>query len=291
MPNFFIIGAMKAGTTALYFTLKQHPDIFMSPIKEPNFFAFEGQEKPIFVEGEEVIYTELAEYRALFDRSNGKKAIGEASHAYLYIPEATHRIRLTVPDARLICILRNPVDRAYSHYLYLLRDGYEPIDTFEHALNKEDSRIADHQQLGHYFHRGLYSQQLKRYFDDFPRDQIKVYLYEELTNNPITLAQDIFKFLGVSDAFIPEVSIKRNPSGVPKNKWLHALLVKPNPAKSFFQPLLSERLYRVATQIRDQNLVKPELSPELRTKLIARYRDDILCLQDQIGKDLSAWLQ
>lgn len=291
LPNFFVIGAMKAGTTALYYNLKQHPQIFMSPVKEPNFFALEGQDSYTTLEWDEYSYTDFNSYCSLFDNVRNEIAIGEASHSYLYIPSAHERICRIVPHASFICILRNPVDRAYSHYLYLLRDGWEPITNFERALEEEETRIKNNIPFGHYFRRGLYYQQLKWYFDSFDPSRIKIYLYEEFTQDPARFTQKMYQFLGVNSDFIPDASIRRNPSGIPKNKLIHALFVKPNPLKAFIQPFLPDEMYRLATRIRDRNLVKPELSFETRRALLERYREDILNLQDLLQRDLSVWLQ
>ena len=136
LPNFLIIGAMKSGTTSLYHYLKQHPQIYMSSIKEPNFFALEGSNLDFNgAEGKEQIQRlikresiiNIEEYRALFRRAAHETAIGEASPMYLYSPEAPYRIRYYVPEAKLITILRNPVERAYSAFLYMTRDGREPL--------------------------------------------------------------------------------------------------------------------------------------------------------------------
>ncbi len=121
MPNFLIVGAMKCGTTALYYYLEQHPQIFMSPVKEPNFFCFEGREG--LDSGNSI--TDIAAYRGLFRGVSSERAIGEASHCYLYEPRAVERIKHYTPDARLIAILRSPIERAYSHFLHAVRNGTE----------------------------------------------------------------------------------------------------------------------------------------------------------------------
>lgn len=281
---------MKAGTTALYFLLKQHPDIFMCPVKEPNYFAIEGMSPPLSIEGEDQTCFKLESYRELFSSVDKETAAGEASHSYLYFPGTEKKLISHNPDARIICILRNPIDRAYSHYLYLLRDEKETYASFEQALQAEDERISKGAYFGHYVKRGLYFGQVQRYKSTFKENQVRIYLYEDLRKDPVSLAQNIYLFLGVNSNFVPDASITRNPSGVPKNKVLHSILVKPNPFKKTLQPLLPPRLYRFATTIRDRNLRKPDLSQSLRDHLHGIFRDDILRLQDLIGRDLSGWL-
>jgi hypothetical protein len=296
LPNFLIIGAMKAGTTALYTYLEQHSQVYMSPVKEPNFFAFEGEKMtfraPQDQEGiNRTSVTDIEAYRALFEGVSNETAIGEASHWYLYSPKASERIRHHIPDVRLITILRDPVERAYSQWLHFVRDNREPITDFARALEAEDERIRNNWAFGRYASRGFYHAQLKRYFDVFDRNQIKVYLYEDLSADPVGVLQDVFEFLGVDEAFAPDVSVKPNVSGIPQNKALHILLTRQQRIKAVLKPHLPARLLRLASDLRDRNLAKPQLSPEVRGQLIEMYREDILRLQDLIDRDLSKWLE
>lgn len=296
MPNFLIIGAMKAGTTALYTYLEQHPQVYMSPIKEPNFFAFEGERMSFLAPQDQeginrTSVTDIEAYQALFKGVTNEKAIGEASHWYLYSPKAPGRIHHHIPRAKLITVLRDPVERAYSQFLHFVRDGQEPLTDFARALQEEETRIRNNWAFGRYASRGFYHAQLKRYFDTFDRSQMKVYLYEDLTTDPVGVLRDIFQFLGVDEAFVPEMSIKPNVSGVPKNRALHALITKPQRIKAFLKPRLPATLLRFASDLRDRNLAKPQLAPEVRRQMIETYREDILQLQELIDRDLSNWLE
>ncbi|NEP00702.1 MAG: sulfotransferase [Symploca sp. SIO2E9] len=302
MPNFLIIGAMKAGTTSMYQYLKQHPQIYMSPIKEPQFFPFEGRTLNFRGPGNQgaplnsIAVTEIEAYRALFDQVSNQRAIGEASVIYLYMLNAAERIKYHIPDVRLIVILRNPADRAYSHFLS--RVGWrEPITNFAQVLREEKMRIANNWGPGwHYASMGFYYAQLRRYYDNFCSNQIKVYLYEDYMNSPISVLQETFQFLDVDDKFIPDLSKKHNVStGVPRNKLLHRLLTKSHPVKSILKPLLSTGIRanlvnKIVKGVRSHNLGKYEFSLELRKQLSQLYREDILKLQDLIQKDLSKWL-
>lgn len=305
MPNFLIIGAAKAGTTALYQFLKQHPQIYMSSLKEPHFFAFEGEtldfQGPRDQLGvEHMLITDIEPYRALFQKVSQETAIGEASAMYLYSPKAPERIQHHIPDAKLIAILRDPVERAYSSFLHLVRDDREPFTDFAQALRDEETRIQKNwMPIWHYQQMGFYYAQLQRYFDRFKQSQIKVYLYEDLNANPTDLVQDIYRFLGVDAAFAPDVSQKYNVSGIHGNKIMHAMhafLINPHPAKSILKPLFPKELRRsvigqLANSLRNKNLVKPQFSAETRQQLIQLYREDILRLQDLIQRDLSKWLE
>jgi len=305
MPNFLIIGAQKSGTTALYHYLKQHPEVYMSPLKEPGFFAFEGQQ-PAFtnLKGElsktsRTSITSLADYQALFQGRRGEKAAGEASIVYLFVPATAACIKQYLPEVRLIAMLRNPIDRAYSAFTHALRDNLETVRDFERALELEESRIRNNCEfLFRYTSMGFYYAQLKRYFDVFDRDQIRVYLYDDLrTDLPGTL-HDIFRFLGVDARFTPDMSALHNASGVPKNRLLHratnVLLLKSDRARRLPEPfkvvLSSPFVSRTATKVRAGNLTKPPFPGQAREALGAVFREDILRLQDLLARDLSPWL-
>ncbi|NEO98888.1 MAG: sulfotransferase [Symploca sp. SIO2E9] len=298
MPNFLIIGAPKAGTSTIYDYLNQHPQIYMSPEKEPMFFAFKGEKMSFCGPGDDqdVNYyavTDIETYCNLFKGVSNEIAIGEASTTYLYSQRAPGRIHHHLPNAKLIAILRNPVDRAYSNFLHFVRDCREPLTDFTQALEQEEIRI--HNNWGyfwHYRHQGFYYGQLKRYFNTFDQGQIKVYLYEDFTANPLSLLQDIFQFLGIDETFVPDMSIRLNVSGIPKNKALNNFLREPNPIKDAIKLFLPDRLGpRLKAHLHRRNLAKPELSPEVRAEVLQVYREDLLKLQDLIERDLSKWLE
>jgi hypothetical protein len=296
MPNFLIIGAAKSGTTALYEYLKQHPQIYLSPVKEPEFFSFEGEQ--LNYEGPGVTInassiTNLEAYQRLFqEASEQQMARGEASALSLYIPKAAARIKYYVPNAKLIAILRNPVDRAYASFTHLIRDGREPITDFAQALAAEERRIGQNWGfLWRYQDLGFYFRQLKPYFDTFDPAQIKVYLYDDFCSKPWEIMLDIFEFLEVDKSFIPDMSDKPNISGIPRNQALQAFLNQPNPIKTALKPLIPTKFYQKAiNKIMKYNLSKPGLEPKIREQLILVFQQDILQLQSLISRDLSNWL-
>lgn len=299
LPNFLIIGAAKSGTTSLYRYLQQHPQIYMN-VKEPSFFALEGQDVHYAGPGDQdgfvrKIVTTLDDYEALFQGVKDERAYGEASVLYLYCPEAVGRIRHYIPDVKIIAILRNPIDRAFSSYNHLRRDGREPLSDFIQALQVEDERVAANwQHQWHYTRLGFYYTQLKRYFDLFPTEQIAVYTYDEFQNRPADALRDIFRFLGVDTDFVPDVSTKYNISGVPKSRTLQTFLTKPGFIKNVFKPFIPLSVRRqMGTKIRTWNVetTRPQLSIEARDYLLQLYRDDILQLESLIQRDLSAWLK
>jgi hypothetical protein len=299
LPNFLIIGAAKSGTSALYGYLWQHPDIYMSSNKEPNFFALEGQKACFAGPGDETInmksVTELASYEALFAGVKNEKAIGEASNLYLYHPEAAERIKVYIPYVRLIAILRNPADRAFSSYLHMTRDGREPMKSFAEALAEEPIRIrANWAHIWYYQQLGYYYEQLERYFILFPRQQIAVYTYDEFSTDPQKVLRNIFQFLGLDSTFEADVSLRYNVSGHPRFGALQKLLVRPTPAKERLKFLLPaytrKHLINRLLALNMRGTAKSVMDPSIRRQLLNAYRDDIFKLQFLIDKDLSCWL-
>ena len=305
MPNFLIIGAQKAGTTSLYQYLDQHPQIYMSPIKEPNFFATEGD----IPDPRRPSVNDIEAYRELFRGVSHEKAVGEASPWYLYSQRAPGRIKHHVPDARLIAILRDPVERAYSQFLHFVRDGREPITDFSQALDREEMRVRENLAAGYvtgsrgasgaYIGRGYYYAQLRRYFELFDEDQIKVFLSEDLRDDPTGTLQETFRFLGVDDGFVPVAEKNYNVSGIPKSRLLHTFLTKPHALKRFLRhlkvylpPELRVHIADNLAYVRNRNFVEPPQLPlDARRRLVEVYREDILQLQELIGRDLSGWLE
>ena len=290
MPNFFIIGAQKAGTTSLYHYLKQHPQVYMSPRKEPHFF--EGMHSDFLRPGRRSTpVTELGDYQALFEGVSGEKAIGEASTSYLYSPKAPALIERSIPEAKLIAILRDPVERAYSNFLYCVQVGREPLASFAEALEAEETRMQDKWgSLWYYRQKGFYYAQVRRYFDTYGRDRVGIWLYEDLRDDPVKMLRDVFRFLDVDEGFVPDMAIEHNPSGLPRSRTLYLQLRK----LTARNPVLVERFLPAGLRgyVKSWFFGKPPPVPaEVRRRLTYSYREDILKLQELIGRDLSPWLK
>jgi len=298
LPNFLIIGAAKSGTTALYRYLSDHSQIFMSPRKELHFFSYPETSK--LVNGPDsyhrICVSSLDDYKSFFLKVNNEIAIGEASPSYLYFPKCANRIKSLLPETKIIAILRNPVERAYSSYMHAIRDGWEPITDFSLALDKEEQRIRDGWEIvWHYKRAGLYYSQLVKYYDLFSKSQIFISLYEDLKSNPHNLLKKIFNFLNVDDEFVPNISIHPNVSGTVRSQFVYKVLnhlfLEPNLIKSISQKLLPESTrWRFTTQIRNLNIKKNPFPEKLRNQLKIFFHNDILNLQDLIERDLNHWI-
>lgn len=301
LPNFLVIGAAKAGTNALYHYLRQHPQVYMSPWKEPKFFAFESAEDLGFraANGREApvnatVVLDRQEYEQLFDGARGEIGLGEASPHYLYAEKAPARIKALVPDVKLVAVLRNPVDRAFSSYQHLVRDGLEPLD-FRSALDAEPARIAaNYAFLYRYTDLGFYTRQLERYAKLFRADQLLVLLYDDLRRNPQATWRRLFSFLGVDDSFVPTQSEEHNLSGIPRNRLVHRLLNPSTPTKRRLWQLtpsaVREPLLRLQTRIVNRNLERQSIPPPERDRLRNVFKEEVAQLEARLDRDLSHWL-
>ena len=282
LPNFFIAGAPKSGTTSLYHYLDQHPEIYVSPVKEPHYFSSEIRldrlsdalqpgaaedagalkeylDGPMLEKRFGGPVAEWPDYLKLFQRVNGQKAIGEASVCYLWSETAARNIRAAIPNARIILVLRNPVDMVFSMYLHTLRSGAgaDPaaVSTRVQCTFREAIEMGLRQRGGKIdiFHPfldlGLYHAQVQRMLETFSRTQVRVYWYEDYQRLPLQMLAEIFEFLGVDPSFRPDMS----------KRYLES------------QPGIL-------------------LEPPDRELLTQFYRDDIEKLASLLGRDLSHWL-
>ena len=297
LPNFIILGAANSGTTSLYDYLKQHPDIYMPEVKEPRFFAFEDEVLDFCGPGDEHrnanSVTQLNDYKALFRSVTNETAIGEASPPYLYIPKAAQRIQHHIPEAKLIAILRNPATRAFSNFMHQRAIGYEPLTDFSMAVEEEKARIENNWSfIWHYTKRGYYYEQIKRFRELFPHENIRIYLYEDFSKNNLSVIQDIFRFLGVDETFRPNVSIQHNPTGEPKSQFFLRLLRDPSAAKAMAKRLLPYSLRaNLKSRLLARNTARQAMPRDIRRKLMEGYRPDIAKLEKLLDRDLSVWLE
>ena len=295
LPNFLIIGAGRAGTTSLHHYLRQHPEVFMPERKEPSYFAWADGALPSGVPGtdwlRETVVTSRTAYEAMFADARGARAIGEASPAYLASSDAPARIQATIPDARLVAILRDPVERAHAQWLGLRRDGVDPAPTFEEALRQEDRRISAGWPYAGLTLNSFYHRLLSRYYERFPPEQIRVCLFDELAADPLALMRDLFTFLGVDPGFVPDVSRRYGGTGTVRNPMLRALWTGTASARHLVRPLLPLQWRNAVFAWITRDGMKEPLAPATRAQLVERFRDDVMALQGLIGRDLSAWLR
>lgn len=291
LPNFFILGAMKAGTTSLWHYLGQHPEVFVSEIKEPNYFVVQNGFLPKTVDWDVIppqpITTTLEDYEALFSRSEGFKAVGEASHTYMFYEHAVPAINKIVPEARMICILRNPCDRAFSHYNFLRLVGVEPTSDFMEAVAIDAARPADRRIS--YVEKGLYYQQLVRLYLTCDPSRVKVIFFEDLKTSSQKVLGAVFEFLKIDSTVQINTAARLSVSGIPRSHLLHKLLGCPNPIKSALLPILPAPLKNLARAAKNLNLQKQHLTPDERIVLLGRFLEDIERVETLLKINLDCW--
>ena len=290
LPNFLVIGAYKSGTTSLYEYLRQHPEIFLPNVNEPSYLAFVEKEEPNNPIYNKSIKTRQ-EYERLFFESEKYKAIGDVSPEYMTNPNAIRNIRRLLPDVKLIAILRNPIERAYSDYLMYVRDGLEDEKNFLEALKRQRKRQEENLPTGYYIKTGFYGEQMKPYFNNFSRDKIKIYLFEELRSDLNLLLRDVFEFLGVDSTFVPKQIESFNRSGVPVNWFIKAAFRYRHGMKPLLDVLIPRSLEKKIRLRMERTLSKPPMPDEARSLLKQIYSNDVIQLEKMIQKKCVYWLQ
>jgi len=304
LPDFLIVGAARSGTTTLFSLLDRHPRIFMPREKEPMFFSvYDESWIPIDIRtGKPAAHVigDLNGYLGLFRSARDGRLIGEASTWYLYRHQTTIRnIRAVygenARDVRIIILLRNPAERAWSHYQLKKRSGEEELP-FDRAIDPDVIRGRLEKRLTpgfDYIGFGRYFQQVKAYLENFP--QARVLLFEDMMKDTGRAEQEACELLGIEPGPAQEQTRKLNVSGAPKNRLLGMLgdfLYQPAALKSLFKPWVPYKLRADLKHRLSARIFRPErLDAGLKDRLTDIFRDDIQALAGLTGKDLTGWLQ
>jgi len=237
----------------------------------------------------------LEAYQQLFKEAAVEQTCGEASTMYLYWEGSCDRIAHHNPQTKLIAVLRHPLDRAYSHYSHLRREGREWESDFSQALEKESERIAAQwSPAWHYRNVGKYHSQLQKYLQRFGPEQLRIYLYDDLLKKPHTVYREIFEFIGVSPEIKVDASVQHNTTTTfRKNKLLHDFLTAPNGLKTALKQIVPAHIRKpLAAKVYRQNVTPSlPLSTSMRNELLPSFETEILQLQTLIQRDLSSWLE
>lgn len=298
-PDFFIIGAPKSGTTSLYDYLSGHPDVYTSPVKEPFYFSpdVQGGLRRRFSYG-----TDEAKYLAMFEGAGDRARAGEASTRYLVSHVAPGYIRQFEPRARVIAMLRNPVDFIYALHNERVSQGAEDVADFAAALALDDERRAGRRlppgsnPLGAvYRDNARYGEQLARWLEVLPAQQVHVIVFDDFARDPATEFRKVLEFLGVDPDYRPATFAVRNPSHRLRGGLVRRLL-NSRPAQFVAHGLLPRLIgqnatSRVANRFRHSRIVRrpnprPPLAEDLRRSLQAELRPDVERLSGLLGRDL-----
>ena len=296
-PDFIIIGAPKAGTTWLYRNLASHPDVFLTPNKEPRYYSVEEETEISFRGPGDGLWMSHfvrseAEYEALFAAARAGQLRGEASSDYLYRSAVSaKRIRREAPDARIVVLLRDPVHRAYSNWLHHMRDARETLP-FAAAMEAEPMRI----EFGwawwwHYAGRGFYARQLEPFLNRFPVEQILLLTYDELRRDPVALLGRVCSFLELPQVAGEQVAERRNESFVPRSPVHRAArgVLKPNAAARAVLPQQLRTALR--HRVNRATLHRPRIAREDYRRFRRVFAADARRLAGMTDLDLSGWLE
>ena len=300
LPDFLIAGVPKAGTTALHAALVRHPDLYLPSVKEPKFFLSDGPPPTTGGPGDVQTYQEhvwrQSEYEALFDPAPPGARLGEATPFYLYARDAHERIKSLVPSARLIVLLRDPVDRAHSNWTHLWNAGLEPEADFLTACRAEPARkAAGWADFWHYVSLGKYGEQVRHLYEHFPREQVLLLRYKELKDAPAATLDRVCAFLGVRTGVITSVPRENVNRHVVEdndvNRVLRALLRAGGSfGHRFPVPLRLVARGPLLTLLHRKTGTRPVTTPEERAALLPLFADDIALLQDVTGENYDDWL-
>ena len=300
LPDVLVIGAPKAGTTALHSGLARHPQLFMSPVKEPKFFLTDGPPPSRGGPGDAQTYREhiwrRADYEALFDAAPAGALRGESTPFYLHDLDAQVRIRRLIPDVRMIAVLRDPVERAHSNWAHLWAAGLEPISDVVEACAAQERRVqAGWAAFWRYIDLGRYGEQLQHLFKLFPREQVLLLRYEELRDEPAATLDRICAFLGVQTGLLdalPKENVTRHVADSPANRALQALLRGGARIGAHMPQAVRKTARRPFLSLlqRDPRTRRPP-TPQQRAQLLPYFEDDIALVSEITGWDCSDWLK
>ena len=283
--DFFIVGAPKAGTTSLYHYLSEHPETDMSILKEPNYFSEKSiKDNDLYYKSYPI--KKLSRYHSLFKNNNLIK--GEASVSYLYYKDVAKSIKAYNSSARIIIMLRDPIERAFSHYLMDFRLGLIN-DTFENIIFQKSNLSNSKTYFQQYVKLGEYTNQIKRYFNEFPSEQILVVDYDDFKNKTSDIVKKVYKFLKIDINFSPELNNKHNARFIVNNRLLKFLFSKIIIRKAM--NLIFPKFIKSFIKNQFFNNKPPILLSSSRIYLQQYFKKDIENLSNFLQKDYSKWIK
>lgn len=294
-PNFVIIGAPRSGTTSLYRYLQEHSQIYLPGNKEPHFFAFPEIKDDCYGPGDDRVLANMfienpADYLRLFSRRKKGQISGEASTMYLYYPHVARNIYSYDPNIKVICLIRNPIDRAYSSYNHRRQSGYEPCNSFETAIKHElAGKRKNWLPIWQYLAMSNYNELLAPFLSILGNDKVKIVLFEDLIKKPEETTFSVLRFLDLDaeNNALPST----NPAGIIRNKYIYQKLVKPSRLKDHLKRFVSESARK---KLKDQlkKLVisgPPEIDPQTNDFLTSYFKGSIQDLEQFLETDSISW--
>jgi sulfotransferase family protein len=280
-PNLFLVGAAKAGTTSLYRELARHPAIYMSPMKEPHFFS--RIEPASSWEGFFPHVSDEAEYLALFKGARNEDLLGEGSTSYLWDTQAAGRIKRAVPEARILIMLRDPVDRAYSHYWNDVREGLEERSFVDALAEEQRSGPGGWGVSSLYIDCGRYADQVARYRERFGSGGVHVSFLEDFVTDRAEVMADIHSFLGVGPVPAGVPLRRMNSISLPRNRLGGALLGSGR-MRRLARATVPRRLRSRLRGALLEEATAPPMDPAAGTLLREIYRPEVARLAELLDR-------
>lgn len=285
-PNLFVVGAAKAGTTSMYAYLSQHPEVFFPRVKEPHFFTqvTPSRAHRFYIEA----ITRRSDYLKLFNRAAGCRMIGDASPSYLWHPQVPQRIHAVAPDPRIIILLRDPLERAHSHYLMDFREGVQPRPFYEALRADMDQRDKGWGVSFLYYELGLYAAQVKRFLHTFGPNRIKIILFEEMRRDARQTLIELSRFLGLDPKPMLSIDATRshNAYAAPRNAMMRRI-AGARLSRWIGQSVVPRRLgWFIFERFFLKSSSKPSLDARVRDLLCSLYEPDVSELERTLGRSL-----
>jgi len=289
-PDFILIGVTKGGSTSIYHYLRQHPDVFMPSLKEPRFFLDIKEEDQTNKK-----IKSIGEYKNLFSDAPSASVCGEATSGYFSSDVAPRAIKNTLDNPLFILVLRNPVERAFSHFTYAKQKSLEPNKaSFESAIRDNKIKVRGKMRNRKYVESGFYYKHLMKWYSYFDEEKFLILLFDDLVSSPNEFVRKVYKFIGVGSEFTPEFKHKYAKSGVPKSNLIHNILRGTNKLRDGLKYILHESIVKgmkdIKLSLKNWNLRKPKMKKSTYIKLANVYKKDIKKLEKEIDKDLSRWI-
>jgi hypothetical protein len=299
-PDALIIGAPKAGTSALHAALAQHPEIYASPVKEPKYYLCGNAPPPAYcgpgdAHSQQEWIWRRSDYEALFDAAPEGSVRLESTPFYLYQPDARRRLSEDRPDARYLVVVRDPIDRAYSNWMHLWSDGLEPEADFLTAWRREDERVAaGWAPFWHYRRLGRYGEQLSDLRSRVDADRVLVVRYREVVDEPVATLNRVSTFLGIESdriGLIPPDNSRPFVSTGAKTAVVSRLIRAGAAAGALVRPEVWRRASRPLTAVLRHGGPdrRPRLDPDQRAELVAECASDIALLEELTGTSFADW--
>lgn len=296
LPNLVVVGAPKCGTTSLYHYLKQHPEVYLPARKELHYFTRDQLVRDTAGPGDSTVLQHLcadrAAYEAEFAAAAGQPIRGDISPSYFDFAEVAPAMRRELGEARIVVLLRDPIAKAFSQYMHLVRDGREPLPFYE-ALQAEAERTRrGWSMIWRYAGGSRYAPRLRHYLDAFGAERVRIYRFEDFIGDPQATLADLWRWLGIDSSVRPDTSRAFNASSRPRSRVVASLISKRSPLAALARALVpAGARARMTEAVRGLNAgAKGRVDDRSAAYLREIFRDDVRETETIVGRPLG-WLQ